>query len=53
MTGTVVDRELPSTEAVDLLELTRELVATMSCEPRADKSEAAGSYPARIDRSAR
>jgi alkylation response protein AidB-like acyl-CoA dehydrogenase len=44
MTGTVVDRELPSTEAVDLLELTREL-ANNELRPRADKSEAAGSYP--------
>jgi len=44
MTGTVVDRELPTAEAVDLLELTRDLVAR-ELRPRADKAEAAGSFP--------
>ena len=44
MTGTVVDREFPTGEAADLLELTRELVAK-ELQPRADKSEAAGSFP--------
>jgi alkylation response protein AidB-like acyl-CoA dehydrogenase len=44
MAGTVVDRELPSTEAGDLLELTRDLVAR-EVQPRADKSEAAHSFP--------
>ena len=37
MTGTVVDRELPTGEAADLLQLTRELVAK-ELQPRADKS---------------
>src|SRR6478672_8449475 len=44
MTGTVVDRELPSAEAADLLELTRDLVAR-ELLPRADKAEAAHSFP--------
>ncbi|MET0964781.1 MAG: acyl-CoA dehydrogenase family protein [Nakamurella sp.] len=44
MTGTAVDRELPTAEAVDLLELTRDLVAR-ELRPRADKAEAAGSFP--------
>ena len=44
MTGTVVDRELPTAEAADLLELTRDLVAR-ELQPRADKSEAAHSFP--------
>jgi alkylation response protein AidB-like acyl-CoA dehydrogenase len=44
MTGTVVDRELPSAEAADLLELTRDLVAR-ELAPRADKAEAAHSFP--------
>ena len=44
MTGTVVDRELPTQEAADLLELTRDLV-TRELRPMADKSEAAGSFP--------
>jgi len=44
MTGTVVERELPTAEAVDLLELTRDLVAR-ELRPRADKAEAAGSFP--------
>ena len=44
MTGTVVDRELPTPEAADLLELTRDLAAR-ELQPRADKSEAAGSFP--------
>jgi len=44
MTGTVVDRELPSAEAADLLELTRDLV-TRELAPRADKAEAAHSFP--------
>jgi alkylation response protein AidB-like acyl-CoA dehydrogenase len=44
MSTTVIDRELPSSEAVDLLDLTRDLV-TRELTPRADKSEAAGSFP--------
>jgi alkylation response protein AidB-like acyl-CoA dehydrogenase len=44
MTGTVVDRELPTTEAADLLEMTRELVSR-ELRPRADKAEAACSFP--------
>ena len=44
MIGTIIDRELPSPEAVDLLVLTRELVVR-ELAPRADKSEAAGSFP--------
>ncbi|MET0865220.1 MAG: acyl-CoA dehydrogenase family protein [Nakamurella sp.] len=44
MTSTVVDRELPTEEAADLLELTRDLVAR-ELLPRADKSEAAGAFP--------
>ncbi len=44
MTGTVVDRELPTPEAADLLELTRDL-ATRELRPMADKSEATGSFP--------
>ncbi len=44
MTGTVIDRELPTSEAADLLELTRDLVVR-ELAPRADKSEAAGSFP--------
>ena len=44
MTGTVVDRELPTAEAADLLELTRDLVAR-ELRPRADKAEAAGAFP--------
>ncbi|MGS0687584.1 acyl-CoA dehydrogenase family protein [Nakamurella sp. GG22] len=47
MTGTVVDRELPTAEAADLLELTRELVVR-ELRPRADKSEAAGSFPRQL-----
>ncbi len=44
MTGTVVDRELPTPEAADLLELTRDLVAR-ELRPAADKAEAAGAFP--------
>jgi len=44
MAGSVVDRELPSAEAVDLLELTRDLVAR-ELQPRADNAETAGSFP--------
>ncbi len=44
MTGTVVDRELPTPEAVALLDLTRDLV-NRELRPMADKSEAAGSFP--------
>ncbi len=44
MTGTVVDRELPTPEAADLLELTRDLAAR-ELRPMADKSESAGSFP--------
>jgi len=44
MTGTVVDRELPTAEAVDLLDLTRDLV-TRELRPRADKAESTGSFP--------
>jgi alkylation response protein AidB-like acyl-CoA dehydrogenase len=42
--GTVIDRELPTSEAADLLELTRDLVAR-ELAPRADKSEATGTFP--------
>ena len=44
MTGTFVDRELPTPEAADLLELTRDLAAR-ELRPMADKSEAAGAFP--------
>jgi len=44
MSGTVIDRELPSAEAVDLLDLTRDLV-TRELAPRADEAEAAHSFP--------
>ena len=44
MAATVVDRELPTSEAADLIEMTRDLVAK-GLLPRADKSEAAGSFP--------
>jgi len=44
MSGTVVDRELPSAEAADLLDLTRDLV-TRELAPRADQAEAAHSFP--------
>jgi alkylation response protein AidB-like acyl-CoA dehydrogenase len=44
LAGNVVDRELPSAEAADLLELTRDLV-TRELAPRADKAEAAHSFP--------
>jgi alkylation response protein AidB-like acyl-CoA dehydrogenase len=47
MAGTVIDRELPTSEAVDLLELTRDLVVK-ELLPRADKSEAAGSFPREV-----
>jgi alkylation response protein AidB-like acyl-CoA dehydrogenase len=47
MAGTVIDRELPTSEAVDLLELTRDLVVR-ELLPRADKSEAAGSFPREV-----
>ena len=41
----VIDRELPSSEAADLLDLVRDLVQR-ELAPRADKAEAAGSLPA-------
>jgi alkylation response protein AidB-like acyl-CoA dehydrogenase len=44
LAGNVVDRELPSAEAADLLELTRDLV-TRELAPRADKAEAAHFFP--------
>src|SRR6478609_361219 len=44
MGGTVIDRELPTAEAADLLGLTRELVQR-ELQPRADKAEAAGAFP--------
>ena len=47
MAGTVIDRELPTPEAADLLELTRDLVVR-ELLPRADKSEAAGSFPREV-----
>ncbi len=47
MPGTVIDRELPTSEAADLLELTRDLVVK-ELLPRADKSEAAGSFPREV-----
>lgn len=47
MAGTVIDRELPTSEAADLLELTRDLVVK-ELQPRADKSEATGSFPREV-----
>ncbi len=44
MPGIVLDRELPTAEAADLLELTRDLVAR-ELRPQADKAEAAGAFP--------
>jgi alkylation response protein AidB-like acyl-CoA dehydrogenase len=44
MSGTIIDRELPSAEAADLLDLTRDLV-TRELGPRADKSEAEHTFP--------
>ena len=50
MTGSVrcpdgfLERELPTAEAADLLEMTRDVV-DRELRPRADKSEAAGSFP--------
>ena len=44
MSGTIIDRELPSAEAADLLDLTRDLV-TRELAPRADKAEADHSFP--------
>ena len=40
----VIDRELPSSEAADLLDLVRDLVQR-ELAPRADKAEAAGIFP--------
>jgi len=40
----VIDRELPSSEAADLLDLARDLVQR-ELAPRADKAEATGSFP--------
>lgn len=47
MAGTVIDRELPTSEAVDLIALTRDLVLR-ELLPRADKSEATGSFPREV-----
>jgi alkylation response protein AidB-like acyl-CoA dehydrogenase len=44
MVATVIDRELPTAEAADLLELTRDLAAR-ELRPEADKAEATGSFP--------
>jgi alkylation response protein AidB-like acyl-CoA dehydrogenase len=44
MAATVIDRELPTAEAADLLELTRDLAAR-ELRPEADKAEATGSFP--------
>ena len=43
----VIDRELPSSEAVDLLYLVRDLVQR-ELAPRADKAEATGSFPREV-----
>ena len=43
----VIDRELPSSEAVDLLDLVRDLVQR-ELAPRADKAEATGSFPREV-----
>jgi alkylation response protein AidB-like acyl-CoA dehydrogenase len=42
--STVVDRELPTPEAIDLIDLTRDLVAR-ELRPRADQAEATGKFP--------
>jgi alkylation response protein AidB-like acyl-CoA dehydrogenase len=47
MAPAVIDRELPSTEAADLLELARDL-AQRELAPRADKAEAAGIFPREV-----
>ena len=47
MAAAVIDRELPSPEAADLLELTRDLVVR-ELLPRVDKAEAAGSFPREV-----
>ena len=43
----VIDRELPSSEAADLLDLVRDLVQR-ELAPRADKAEAAGIFPREV-----
>ena len=43
----VIDRELPSSEAADLLNLVRDLVQR-ELAPRADKAEATGSFPREV-----
>jgi alkylation response protein AidB-like acyl-CoA dehydrogenase len=45
----VIDRELPTPEAADLIELTRE-VAQRELRPRADQAEAAGEFPRELFR---
>ena len=43
----VIDRELPSSEAADLLDLVRDLVQR-ELAPRADEAEATGSFPREV-----
>ena len=43
----VIDRELPSSEAADLLDLVRDLVQR-ELAPRADKAEATGTFPREV-----
>ncbi len=47
MVTAVIDRELPSSEAADLLDLVRDLVQR-ELAPRADKAEATGSFPREV-----
>jgi len=47
MVNSVIDRELPTTESADLIELTRDLVAR-ELLPGADKSEAVGTFPREV-----
>ena len=47
MVAAVIDRELPSSEAADLLDLVRDLVQR-ELAPRADKAEATGSFPREV-----
>ena len=47
MVAAVIDRELPTSEAADLLDLVRDLVQR-ELAPRADKAEATGSFPREV-----
>ena len=47
MVTAVIDRELPTSEAADLLDLVRDLVQR-ELAPRADKAEATGSFPREV-----